>query len=125
MILHAGDILNPALLHMLPAPVTAVAGNSDNLALNLPSRLILPLAGYNVGLIHGFGLPLGLNRRVRQQFAQVDAIIFGHSHVPEITVLDEAYMFNPGSPTRSRGGGATFGILQIDDKIQGEIIKVE
>jgi hypothetical protein len=53
-------------------------------------------------------------------------VIYGHSHVAEITWQDGLLIFNPGSPYQPRGNrGASCGVLTIEDgDIEAIIIDV-
>lgn len=127
MILHAGDLVNLAVLESLAPPeVLAVAGNMDPapVSANLPVKRVLNIENHRIGLIHGWGAPMGLSSRVRREFEQVDAVVFGHSHRPANKVVDGVLLFNPGSASLSRWGGPTVGLLQVGKKISGEIIKI-
>lgn len=69
VILHAGDVVDQAVLDVLAehAPLHAVLGNNDTtLAGVLPERLEVELAGVRVGMVHDSGQATGreLNRRV-------------------------------------------------------------
>ena len=57
----------------------------------------------------------------------VDVIIYGHSHVADITWRDGLLIFNPGSTVHPRGAGPkSFGILVIENgKIDAEILSPE
>lgn len=59
LILHAGDLTRLDVLERLAriAPVRAVYGNCDgpDVYLALPRRLIVEVAGFRIGLIHGNG----------------------------------------------------------------------
>ena len=111
-ILHAGDVVDPALLRALAeiAPVDAVAGNMDGeeLTIDLPERGVFLFEGHRVGLIHGWGSPYDLPRRVWARFTgndnqpEVDVIVFGHSHQPLVEEHRGVLMVNPGSPTEKR-----------------------
>ena len=48
----------------------------------LPTKLIIEVGHFKIGLTHGFGPPSGLMEIVRSQFDKVDAIVYGHSHSP-------------------------------------------
>ncbi len=126
LIVHAGDIVNPLILDSLNAPVIAVCGNSDSpmVAATLPARRVIELNGFSIGLTHGYGPPEGLRERVRAQFADVQAVVFGHSHVPFMGCVDGAFLFNPGSLTRAREGRPSLGILHLHDKIEGTVIRL-
>lgn len=126
LILHAGDIINPLLLDSLPTEVVAVCGNSDSAvtAALLPGKRVLNLAGFRIGLTHGFGAPQGLAARVRGQFEDVHAIVFGHSHTAFTGEEDKVFMFNPGSLTRPRDGAPSLGIMDLGETISGHIIRL-
>src|SRR5512133_1301872 len=67
LILHAGDVVYPQLLHLLPQPVLAVRGNLD--PSELPERRIVPVAGKRIGLIHGWGAKYDIEERIVRAFA--------------------------------------------------------
>ena len=85
VILHAGDIVEQAVLDVLAehAPVHAVLGNNDpSLAGVLPERLEVELAGVRVGMVHDSGPAKGRGRRLHRMFPDCDVVVFGHSHIP-------------------------------------------
>jgi len=123
LILHAGDVIDPLLLPMLPQPVLAVRGNLD--PSELPERLIVQVAGKRIGLIHGWGAKYDLEARILLAFSgeQVDCIVYGHSHQPACHVVNNIFLFNPGSPTDRRNAPFhSLGILTVGKEIEGEII---
>jgi len=63
---------------------------------------------------------------VKAEFANVDAIVFGHSHIAVNIVKDGVLFFNPGSPTDKIFSTAnTYGILEVSDKkIEGMIFTI-
>jgi predicted phosphodiesterase len=67
---------------------------------------------------------LGIESRIRDEFDEVDAIVYGHTHTPASHPQKNIYFFNPGTPTHSFIHQATLGILHLGEKIEGEIIKV-
>lgn len=120
LIVHAGDFTRRAVLDGLRAigEVQAVCGNMDDTGLRaaLPEQTVFEAAGRRIGLVHGFGAPDGLAQRVRTLFADVDIIIFGHSHQPCNLSLDRVLMFNPGSARDS------FGLLTLGKEITARIL---
>ncbi len=127
MVLHAGDLVNMAVLDAIEAPeVLAVAGNMDDyvVAQSLPSKRVVKVDEKRIGLIHGWGSPMGLAGRVLKEFDDVDAIVFGHSHRPTNTVKNGVLLFNPGSYGRGIMGSGTVGVLTVDSGIKGEIIQL-
>ena len=126
LILHAGDVVDPQFLHLLPRPVLAVRGNLD--PPELPERRIVPVAGKRIGLIHGWGAKHDLEARIIRAFSgeQVDCIVYGHSHQPACHVVGGILLFNPGSPTDRRNAPFhSLGILTIATGIEGEIIALD
>jgi putative phosphoesterase len=119
-ILHAGDLIDVPVLDLLRAlgpPLHAISGNVDSAAVRalLPARLELELGGARIGMIHIPGPAAGRAERLRAVFPRCDAVVFGHTHLPEHAEIDGFQIFNPGSPTeRRRAPGHTMGIATID-----------
>lgn len=127
LILHAGDLVNISVLDAFEAPeVLAVAGNMDDYVVSqsLPFKRIITVEDKNIGLIHGWGSPMGLAGRVMKEFDGVDAIVFGHSHRPTNTVKNGVLLFNPGSYGSGFMGSGTVGVLTVANDITGEIIRL-
>ena len=127
IILHAGDLTSLQVLDDLRAPqVLAVCGNMDGYLVkeSLPARRVLKLEGFNIGLVHGWGSPSGLAQRVRQEFTDVDCVVFGHSHTPFNQKMGGMLMFNPGSASSGPRGSGTVGILTLDKDITGRILEI-
>jgi putative phosphoesterase len=126
MVLHAGDLVDLAVLTMFgKRDVRAVSGNMDPASVRevLPERLTLELGGLRIGLVHGWGTPSGLEDRLLKAFDRVDCLIFGHSHQPVNRVRNGILLFNPGSATDRRFSSFnSLGILDISGEIRGEII---
>lgn len=102
-IIHAGDVGEQGLLQTLQtiAPVTVVRGNVDR----DPWTQILPLTaaamlfGLNFYVLHDIA-DLDLNPAV----ANIDFVVFGHSHKPTLELRSGVHYLNPGSagPRRFR-----------------------
>ena len=131
LILHAGDAVDLAVLEMLEsfAPVRAVIGNMDSSQVRSrwPERDVVEAEGRSIGLIHGWGSPDGLPERVLESFdPSVEVIVFGHSHRSYCQRNGKVLLFNPGSATDRRFAPyRSVGILHLENKISGEIIKLE
>ena len=128
LIIHAGDFVCRDVVTALSqfAPVQGVAGNSDRaeIASLFPAKTVVLAEGLHIGVVHGWGAPHGLEQRVRREFIGLDAIVFGHSHLPFAGKVDGTLMFNPGSPTDKRFAPThSLGILHIEDgHIRPELI---
>ncbi|MGC9328981.1 MAG: metallophosphoesterase family protein [Candidatus Hinthialibacter sp.] len=129
VIIHLGDFCDVKTYKDLQkiAPVIAVYGNMDapELRALLPEKKTIEIQGYNLGLVHGWGPPNKLENRVAGVFNDVDLILFGHSHIPLFQKMDEKYLFNPGSSSMNRDGTATFGILELGETINHQIVRLD
>jgi putative phosphoesterase len=107
VILHAGDVVEPALLRELRAiaPVHVVLGNNDHaLAGVLPERWTGELDGVRVAMVHDSGPRAGREGRLHRMFPHAELVVFGHSHIPwNAPGIDGQHLLNPGSPTERRG----------------------
>jgi len=127
-IFHAGDFVERSVAEYLSGlkELIAVYGNmdSEDIRKAFPQKRIVELKGLKIGLIHGGGSPYGIESRIRDEFDEVDAIVYGHTHTPAHHQVRNIYFFNSGSATRSFIHQPTLGILHIGEKIEGEIIKI-
>lgn len=129
LILHAGDLVDISVLDAFEGKeVKAVCGNMDppEVKKMLPDKLVLDLNGYKVGLIHGWGIPFGMEKKLRREFGDIDCMVYGHTHRAVNRVRGNVLFFNPGSATDKRfSENNTIGILEINDKITGKIIEIK
>lgn len=129
LILHAGDLVDVSVLSAFAGrEVRAVCGNMDGPRVRqvLPEQLILEISGLKIGLIHGWGSPNGLERRIAQRFTDVDCIVYGHTHYPANRIVNGVLFFNPGSATDRRfAKSRSVGLLEVDSGITGTIIDLE
>jgi len=119
VIFHAGDITDIALLDIFKGKsVHAVHGNmcSYTTQKSLPYSKVISLAGYNIGLCHGAGPRQNIEDRLWSQFAEVDCIIYGHTHNPVCERRGSILYINPGSfqCTSSYGSPASYATLTLD-----------
>ncbi len=147
IVLHAGDITSIDLLQQLQESVSltfAVFGEQDPPAVRtfLQETQVLEFGGCRIGMVHGNRDARGeTGARIRRwfhaspytpeyidyllaRFPNVDAIVFGHTHVPYAKVHNGVFLFNPGSLV-PRSGGPTLGLLEIDNRgISGRILSL-
>ncbi len=127
MILHAGDFVDQCIVDFFRRwNLIAVCGNMDmgEVRSSLPEKKIIDISGFKIGLIHGWGSPIGLEKRIKARFTPLDCLVYGHTHYPANYKRGGLLFFNPGSPTRSLTGRNSIGILSLGKEIKGEIIKV-
>jgi uncharacterized protein len=128
LILHAGDFVATAVLEELAAlaPVEAVAGNMDEAELlaRLPERRVVEIADVRIGMLHVPGPGVGRGERLRAGFPGCDAVVYGHTHLPEVSRVGDAWILNPGSPTERRGSPVhSMLMLDIDSReIRPELV---
>jgi putative phosphoesterase len=129
MILHAGDLTELEVLEAFSdKEVVAVSGNMDSaVAINqLPSKRIIEVGGFRIGLTHGWGKSFASGKGLMTGFDEVNAIVYGHTHRADNEVRDGILFFNPGAfyggPSFLRRGSV--GILTLGEKLTGQIIKV-
>ena len=131
LIVHAGDYIGKKLLDELRAlgNFKGVYGNMDppEIREELPENIVFELNGFQIGVTHPSegGPPSGIKKRIKTKFKQVNAIIYGHTHLPTNEVIHDTLYFNPGSitgkfPSRKK----TLGILKTGKKLEGEIIEI-
>jgi len=130
IIVHAGDIVSGEVLEYLKQfKLQAVRGNMDfpEVQQALPDKKIIELAGHKIGIIHGWGAPFGLEKKIIKLFDNVQCIIYGHTHKAFNGIIDGVLFFNPGSPTdRFFSRRNTIGVLEITpQEIKGKIIDIK
>jgi putative phosphoesterase len=128
---HGGDIGNADILRRLQprsGQVHAVRGNNDlpskwpetdhAILAQLPEQLGLTLPGGQLVLIHGHqSAASDRHQRLRRQFPNARAILYGHSHrlVADQDALP--WVLNPGAAGRARTyGGPSCMILTASDR---------
>src|SRR2546428_2738913 len=120
LILHGGDFVSVEFLDELRAlgpPVEAVSGNMDEPALkeSLPKQRVVEIEGARIGMVHIPGPATGRSARLRVKFPDCGAVIYGHTHVPEVGQDDGVWILNPGSPTEKRKSpGHAMLVLEIE-----------
>ncbi|WP_335755360.1 metallophosphoesterase [Thermococcus profundus] len=119
LILHAGDVTDPAVLEELEkmAPTLAVRGNVDKLT--LPEEKVVEVEGIRVLLLHGHQF-FTLNAHflaLKALEAGADVLVFGHTHrfYSDIVSLHgrRVWLVNPGSPTFPRYDDPSFAVLGV------------
>jgi len=122
LLVHCGDMVSESAIPLFEsvAPFEAVAGNNDppQIVKRYGRKKILTAGGVRIGLVHGDGARSGWStpQHAFEQFAGagVQAVLFGHSHIPYCRTRGGVLLFNPGSPTDKRlNPRYSYGILRI------------
>jgi uncharacterized protein len=132
LILHAGDLTSAAFLDELRSygpPVHAIHGNADEPALRatLPAELVVDAGGALIGMVHDPGPRAGRESRLAARFPDCAAVVYGHTHLPQVERHAGKLILNPGSPTeRRRGPFRSMMLLEIETGrvIQPELIQL-
>lgn len=102
-ILHAGDVVKPAILAALEAvaPLTAIRGNNDEgtALARLPETALLPFGALTVLVVHDLGRREAPKPPARAILARrgPEIVVHGHSHRPGAAVVAGRLFVNPGS----------------------------
>jgi putative phosphoesterase len=64
--------------------------------------------------------------RLRSWFPRCDAVVYGHSHLPQVELVEGVWILNPGSPTeRRRAPTRTMLMLRIEEAtIEPELVEL-
>jgi uncharacterized protein len=107
LVLHGGDFVSADFLEELQAigpPVEGVAGNMDEPRLkeSLPRQRVVEVESLRIGMVHDAGPRLRREARLVARFEDCDAVVYGHTHVPQVERFQHLWVLNPGSPTERR-----------------------
>lgn len=107
LVVHAGDFMRAAVLDAFEAEaqtLRAVSGNNDDSEIRdrLPEARTVEYEGFRFAITHRVsGGPTELTLFGRQR--EADAVIYGHTHNPEIDTSGALPIINPGSHAQPRG----------------------
>lgn len=132
-VIHLGDYTRDALeigklfpeLHL-----DVVKGNNDFTS-SYPQDKVLDVAKKTLFLSHGdrYGVMLGLHRIAwKGRELGVDAVLFGHTHIPYLERVGGMWVMNPGCIGRSTffSRSATYGLIEVsEDEITCEIRNIK
>ena len=107
LLLHAGDVVSLGTLEELAAigpRVEAVCGNMDEPVLRrrLPVERVVDVGRVRIGMVHIGGPAAGRHERLTRRFPDCDAVVYGHSHLPEVARAGGVWLLTPGSPPERR-----------------------
>jgi hypothetical protein len=107
LLLHGGDFVSAQFLEELRRigpPVEGICGNMDEPALKaaLPKQRVVEVGGVRIGMVHDAGPRAGREARLSARFEDCEAVVYGHTHVPQVERFQHLWVLNPGSPTERR-----------------------
>jgi putative phosphoesterase len=107
LILHGGDFVSAVFLEELRGlgpSVEGVQGNMDEAALKavLPREHVVEVDGSRIGMLHNAGPKAGREARLAARFPDCAAVVYGHTHIPQVERFQHLWILNPGSPTERR-----------------------
>jgi len=108
------------------APVLGVVGNNDDGELRavLPEAVEFVVGRFRFAMVHGHGGRSARSEAARRYGGRCDCVVYGHSHIPKVEVVDGTILFNPGSAT-DRRWQEHFGIGLIhvsEERIEPELV---
>jgi len=124
-IIHAGDVGDPEILDRLSeiAPVNAVRGNVDreSWARKIPEANVLEVDGVSIYVLH-----ILESLDLKPEAAEIDSVVYGHSHVAKQAIKDGVLYFNPGSagPRRFQLPVTVGKLIVKAGKVRSEIIRL-
>jgi uncharacterized protein len=121
LILHGGDVSTAEVLAELGrlGPLEAVFGNADEPALKeaLPKEHVIEVEGARIGMVHIPGPRSGREGRLVGRFPGCHAVVYGHTHIPQVERHRGVWILNPGSPTeRRRAPGRSMLLLDVNGR---------
>lgn len=137
-ILHGGDLHELHVLERLHevAPTLSARGNGEDGSGGRPQQPEHPrlqeswdltLGGARVGITHDLPIPershYPLDRAIERYFGggRFDALVYGHSHVEALDVIDGTVCLNPGSPTYPHNLEVQLGTIAFIDIDDGKV----
>ena len=101
-------------------PVEIVRGNCD-FASTLPAEVVMRVGAHVVMLTHGHYYQVNYGTEELIEAARekgADVVMYGHTHVPEISEHHGVLVINPGSISypRQHGKEPSYAVVEVDEK---------
>ena len=117
-IIHLGDYVRDAeyVGQLTDKKVYSVRGNCD-ISSTAKSEIVIRAGDKRILAVHGHkqGVKMSLLRLgLYAQEKEVDAALFGHTHIPCERLQSGVLLYNPGSLGEPRGRKPTVGIITVD-----------
>ncbi len=132
LVIHAGDFTNLETVKLLESlnRFYGVAGNMDEKEVweYLPEKRIIEIENKRIGIIHGFGPPIGIEGKILKKFEgeNLDIIVYGHTHRASIKNYKNVLLLNPGSAgDKIFSFKRTYMILEICKEVNVKIFEIK
>jgi putative phosphoesterase len=80
----------------------------------LPRERVVEAGETRIGMVHIPGPAAGREARLAARFPDCQAVVYGHTHVPQVERFQHLWILNPGSPTERRSAAVrSMLVLQI------------
>ena len=129
MLIHLGDVEGKAdyIEAVAGCPVHMVSGNNDFFS-DLPWEEEFFIGDHHVFITHGHGYFVGMNEdrlKAEARGRGADIVMYGHTHMPALTVEPDLITLNPGSISypRQKGRKPSYILREVDQdgKVSCEI----
>jgi hypothetical protein len=120
-VIHAGDITSPftfEIFKQLSCNFTGIFGNNDGDKLLLRDKaegnlhnqpLNLIMHNKKIVVMHEPDIVHALS-----ESGHYDIVIYGHTHRPDITIIKNTLVVNPGKAARLQRGGSTIALADLE-----------
>lgn len=120
MLIHLGDVEGRAdyIKALVDCPVHMVSGNNDFFS-ELPWEEEFFIGEHHVFITHGHGYYVGMNEDRLKEEARgrgADIVMYGHTHIPALTIEPDLVTLNPGSISypRQKGRKPSYIMMEMD-----------
>lgn len=130
LVIHAGDITSPFTFEFfngLNCRFAGIFGNNDGDKLLLREKsgnnifnypLFITHGGKKIVVVHEPDLVAALS-----DSGHFDIVIYGHTHVPDVSLAGDTLVVNPGKAARLHKGPATLALIDTE-KMDATIINI-
>lgn len=127
LVIHLGDLIgqDEQLAEIFGCEIRKVKGNGDFYSKN-PNWDVVEFGGNRIFITHGhhYGVDFGLDGlRYAAEENGCNIAMYGHTHVPDNSVLGKIIMVNPGSVSRPRqlNHKPTYAVMKVSDEGKTDI----
>ena len=85
----------------------------------LPKQRVVEVGGLRIGMVHDAGPRAAREARLAARFEDCEAVVYGHTHVPQVERFQHLWVLNPGSPTERRSAAGALDARPAGDRAPG------